>query len=192
MKELELVIGAHVYCKNGKCGRLAKVIIDPAAWRVTHVIVEDGYLQRRYRIFPIATVTQTDIGDIFLSLAEEELGTYPEYAENSGVIRLPEGMTMTQEDDGFDDDSAFSAPYDFPSRGQPAGPADLLVIDRGTPLAHRGEPLGRLDYFLARSGDGRIKGLVMQQPPIPQSMVRHIDSHLISLGEEPRRLHRQA
>lgn len=190
MEELELMIGAHVYCKNGKCGRLSKVIVDPAAWRVTHVIVEDGFLQRRFRIYPIAAVAQAAIGGIFLSLAEDELGAYPEYSEELSVVQLPEGATVTQRDGASDGAFPLSAPQVTFERRRRAGSPELLIIERGTPVVHRDESLGRLDYFLARPGDGQIRGLVMQQPAIPHSMVRRIDAHLISLGEEPRRLYR--
>lgn len=94
MDELTLIIGARVYGKNGKCGRLSQVVVDPDTWRVTHIIVEEGFLQRRSRVFPISTVAQATTGDIYLPLDDEELNNYPEY--NEGIVKSLALITVEQ------------------------------------------------------------------------------------------------
>jgi hypothetical protein len=100
MDELELSIDARVYCKNGKCGRLAKVVVNPEAWRVTHVVVEEGFLQRRSRVFPISVVQQATTGDVYLSVAEDELSAYPEYREVFVELLASEGIVWPEPENG--------------------------------------------------------------------------------------------
>ena len=90
MNELQLVVGARVYCRNGKCGRLADVVVEPQQRRVTHIVVEEGFLEKRFRVLPISIVEQATTGDIYLAVSDEELATFPEYHdEASDASKVP-------------------------------------------------------------------------------------------------------
>lgn len=185
MDELELIIGARVYCKNGKCGRLTKVAVEPQSGRVTHIIVEDGFLQRHSRAFPISAVAQATTGDIYLELAEDDLGRYPQYQEE--IVERPASG---------DDDGAKAGNGNGTKRGDIFMPPDpmvrhkvrqgispeLTVVERGTPIINLKGAVGRLDYLLVNPQDGQILGLVMQQRTIPTSVVQSIDENGISVA----------
>lgn len=164
MNRLKLIIGGRVYCKNGKCGKLSQVVVNPAGWRVTHIVVEEGFLERRSRVFPISVVQQTTTGDIFLSLTEDELSAYPEYQEGLGFIELPENTAGTQAENGFNGNSAARSSGVVVERVQQGFSPELILIERGTPVEYLEDAFGSLDCFLVRPEDGHISGLGMPQP----------------------------
>lgn len=78
MEELELVVGARVYCRNGKYGRLSKIVVDPRRSYVTHIIVEEGFLKKRFCVLPISIVEQATTGDVYLGVGDDEMANFPE------------------------------------------------------------------------------------------------------------------
>jgi hypothetical protein len=79
VNKLNLNVGARVYCHDGKCGRLAYLVVEPQRRQVTHIIVEQGFLQKHFRLLPISIVEQATTGDVYLKVGDEELATFPEY-----------------------------------------------------------------------------------------------------------------
>lgn len=183
MDELELIIGARVYCKNGKCGRLSKVAVEPQRGRVTHIIVEDGFLQRHSRVFPISAVAQATTGDIYLALAEDDLGQYPQYQEEVVERPAPGDADGAKAGNGTNRGDIFTPPEPVIRQKIHQGISpELTVVERGTPIKGVKGAVGRLDYLLVNPHDGRILGLVMQQRTIPTSVVQAIDEHGISVA----------
>lgn len=183
MCELELIIGARVYCKNGKCGRLSKVAVEPGGARVTHIIVEDGFLKRHARVFPISTVAQATTGDIYLSLAEDDLDRYPQYQEEIVERSAPGHADGAKPGNGTNRGDIFTPPEPMVRQKIHKGISpELTVVERGTTIKNVEGALGRLDYLLVNPHDGQILGLVMQQRTIPTSLVQEIDEHGISVA----------
>lgn len=79
MKELELNVGARVYCRDGKCGKLAALVAGGPDWTLSHIVVEQGFLDRQYRLLPISLVEQATTGDVYLGVDDIELARFPEY-----------------------------------------------------------------------------------------------------------------
>lgn len=79
MKYLKLNVGARVYCRDGKCGRLAALVAGGPEWKLSHIVVEQGFLDRRYRLLPISLVEQATTGDVYLAVNDGELVGFPEY-----------------------------------------------------------------------------------------------------------------
>jgi hypothetical protein len=77
MAEITLVIGGDVSCTDGACGEVRRVVVDPAARRVTHLMVEPVGRQGLGRLVPPDLVDAT-AGGIRLrcTMAEfEKLGS---------------------------------------------------------------------------------------------------------------------
>lgn len=49
-------IGAQVACKDGECGELSRVIVNPVARVVTHLVVEPDHLPQEARLVPVNLV----------------------------------------------------------------------------------------------------------------------------------------
>lgn len=70
---LGFTIGADVSCSDGHCGKIARVVVDPVARTLTHLVVEPDHRHGLGRLVPVELVTSTT-ADIQLrcSLAEFE------------------------------------------------------------------------------------------------------------------------
>ena len=58
----EYDIGAEVLCSDGTCGELRRVIVDPVARQVTHLVVEPRYAGSGGHLVPIDLVASTSQG----------------------------------------------------------------------------------------------------------------------------------
>jgi hypothetical protein len=60
----EYEIGAQVYCEDGACGEIVRVVVDPIKRAITHLVVEGRYGQDVGRLVPIElveTATQQEL-----------------------------------------------------------------------------------------------------------------------------------
>jgi sporulation protein YlmC with PRC-barrel domain len=55
----EFAIGADVSCSDGFCGQVSRLVIDPAARSVTHLVVEPKHRRDQGRIVPVHLVDTT-------------------------------------------------------------------------------------------------------------------------------------
>jgi len=67
----EFVIGADASCTNGPCGQVTRVVVNPVAQTVTHLVVEPKHRQGLGRLVPIDLVSGTP-NEIRLSCTQEE------------------------------------------------------------------------------------------------------------------------
>jgi sporulation protein YlmC with PRC-barrel domain len=52
----EFTIGSEVVCSDGSCGELRRVVVDPVARALTHLVVEARHRKGKGRLVPIALV----------------------------------------------------------------------------------------------------------------------------------------
>ena len=55
----QFTIGAEVSCTDGACGKLSRVVVDPVAQVVTHLIVEPRRGHGEARLAPVGLVSST-------------------------------------------------------------------------------------------------------------------------------------
>jgi len=79
-------IGAAVHCLDGHCGRLARVVIDPATNEITDLVVEKGALIRHDRVVPIHTIASVSPEGIWLTVQSDKVETYAKYTEREFVV----------------------------------------------------------------------------------------------------------
>src|ERR1022692_3693909 len=80
MAETQFTIGADASCSDGVCGEVSRVVVDPVARAVTHLVVEPTGRQGLGRLVPLDLVDDTT-GEIRLrcTTAEfEKLGSAEE------------------------------------------------------------------------------------------------------------------
>lgn len=198
MEEFDLKVGAQVFCTDGKCGKLAKYAVNPDTMQVTHLIVEDGLLLKRARVFPIYSVEATASGEIHLFVQADEVVNYPEYREEEIEKPVPgndAGSLPAAWRQGAPFAQSAAAPVATVRETVRYGiPEEVIVIERGTPINGLESRIGKLDHFLVQAAGGEISRLVVQQGllftaqrAIPVSMVESIAESGISvaaLGEE--------
>jgi sporulation protein YlmC with PRC-barrel domain len=71
MAEMPFTFGADASCTDGPCGVVARIIIDPVARAVTHLVVEPKHEHKHGRLVPVSLV-ETGPGDIRLNCTKAE------------------------------------------------------------------------------------------------------------------------
>jgi hypothetical protein len=140
-------IGAHVDATDGRCGKLVRLIFDPAADVLTHLVVQPVDHDELARMVPIKLVAGADAEVIRLSCDKQRFENLDD-AEDLEFLPGPKGW----------DAGAGARPYY--SMGLPLG-------HHPPPMSSDRVPLGEVEI---RSGDpvhakdglvGKVEGLVV-------------------------------
>ncbi len=147
-------IGAEASCTDGVGGKVTRVVVDPVARAVTHLVVEPKHHYDRGRLVPLDLVDAT-AGEIRLrcTLAEfEELDPAEETQFLPGTPGYP----------GYDPEQVLSMPYYSPgmSAGMGAAYVPQTITYDAVPLdeveVRRGEHVHATDGHI-----GKVQGLVI-------------------------------
>jgi sporulation protein YlmC with PRC-barrel domain len=148
MPEMEqFTIGAEVSCTDGPCGRLTRVVIDPVAMVVTHLIVEPGGGREPARLVPLELVDSAG-GEIRLRCTSAEFDSLdsPEVGQFIGdVADVPNYRTT---------DTVFWPYYGYRGARGHLGTSDR--IPPGEMEVQRGEHVHAIDGTI-----GQVEGLVI-------------------------------
>jgi hypothetical protein len=71
MADTQFTIGADASCTDGVCGEVSRVVVDPVARAVTHLVVEPKHEHGLARLVPLDLVDATT-GEIRLRCTLEE------------------------------------------------------------------------------------------------------------------------
>src|SRR5258706_2480391 len=94
LQDLPLRIGAPVVARDGRYGTLDKVVVNPYARQVTHLVVRHGGLLAEDRVIPIERIRRVDQDGIYLDASAAELDQYPPYQPNQFTHPLSASGTM--------------------------------------------------------------------------------------------------
>ncbi len=165
----QYTIGAEVRCQGQACGRLARVVIDPVAGRVTHLVVEPRHGQDAKRLVPIELVDAAGSEpDIHLNCSAGEFAALDpaevtEFLAGGGyAFGYQSEQAMMWPHYGL---GVGSAGMGAAGMGGPAPGADLVGGPRTTTYDRipRGEvQVRRGDRVEATDGEiGRVRGLII-------------------------------
>ena len=202
MAKLDFEIGTRVYCTDGDCGRLSKVVIDPHTQRVTDLIVEKGFLLTTDRVVPVEVVDRASDEGIHLTISSEELSSYPEYKEIAFREPAPDVAAGGY---GGGNVRCWQGGYSLACE-DPVVPmvrrriregisSELAVIERGTPVRNAQGDVGRVDHVLVNPESGAIthlvirKGLVPYYPILPVSHIREVTDKAVTVDVTDQQLH---
>lgn len=189
MNYFELNIGATVHCLDGGCGTLTKIALESDTHTVTHLVVEEGLLLKRARVFPISTVDRATTNDIYLKLSAEQLQKYPPYSEETIEIPDPDHSgDMVVETGPY---LTVSSPHMLRQKLRRGVPEKVTVLDRNTAIENLDGPDGKLDSLLVEAESGHVSEVIMhhglifpEQKYIPVEQVRQMSERSISVGAE--------
>jgi hypothetical protein len=155
----EFTIGSEVECGDGVCGELQRVVVDPVAQTLTHLVVNAKHESATARLVPISLVSSTD-GRILLGCTSAEFDRL-ELAEETHFVTGARGEW------GYRQEQLLSWPFyglgmgvggTGSMAGRPSEP-QTVTYDRipvGEVQVRRGEPVHATD------GDiGHVQGLVI-------------------------------
>jgi hypothetical protein len=155
----EFIIGSEASCSDGPCGEVARVVVDPVASVLTHLVVEPKHGRDIGRLVPLALVSSTAQGTV-LACTRPEFDKLEE-AEETQLI--PGGAGQW----GYGQDQMFSWPY-YRLGGSASGTGDWCGGPEAPVFVHSDHvPLGEVevrrgDHVSATDGNiGRVRGLVI-------------------------------
>jgi sporulation protein YlmC with PRC-barrel domain len=172
---MQFTIGADVSCTDGACGEVIRVVIDPVARAVTHLVVEPKHRQGLGRLVPLDLVDVTT-GEIRLrctTAAFDELDS----AEETQFVPGSNGYA------DYGPDQVISWPYY--GLGSPvmsgtelemAGVPQTVTYDKipvGEVAVRRGDPVHATDGNI-----GRVQGLVIDPSDYHVTHVLLQEGHL--------------
>jgi hypothetical protein len=154
--ETEFTIGARVSCSDGHCGEVRRLIVDPGARTVTHLVIQPGHRKQAGRLVPVHLV-DTTAGDIRLRCTIAEFGQL-DPAEEADLV---EGRGL-----GIPTPTG-PPPVGIPSPARitvqevvPVGEAQVRPGDRVYALD--GE-IGQVHGFLVNADDRQVTHVLLQE-----------------------------
>ena len=154
-------IGADVSCADGSCGRLARVVIDPVARTVTHLIVEPPGRPHAARLVPVG-LADAAAGAVRLRCTAAEFDTLDPVEES----RFIEG---TIDDPAYGPKQAVFWPY-YSLRGRQgdvvsydAIPPYEAEVTRGEHVHATDGTIGRVKGLAVEPGTGRVTHVLLQE-----------------------------
>jgi hypothetical protein len=143
-------IGTSVHCRDGDCGQLIRIVVNPVAREVTQIVVEPKHRAGLGRLVPLALVaSSTDTVTLTCTLAEFEA---LEFAEET---RFLPGTDLLP---GYGSSQVLALPYFGLGMGnvtQPPVTVDTLPL--GEVAVRRDEVVHATDGEI-----GRVEGLVIE------------------------------
>lgn len=166
MKELNLNLGAPVHCQDGQCGKLAKVVVDSDTLKVTELIVEEGFLLKHARVFPVSLVEYTT-EEIVLSIDSSEADNFPEYREVEFEEADPHLSPRVEfKADGMLGNMTATNPNVTKVRKkvrQGISSDELKLLDRTTPVNNNDGLIGKLERVVVDGKNRVIRYLAVRQ-----------------------------
>jgi len=158
----QFTIGASVTCSDGVCGELTRVVVNPVAKELTHLVVAPRRGRVASRLVPLALVDTTD-GEIRLRCTVEEF-------EKLAAAEETQFQPVSAGHAGYEAGQVLDLPYyrlGSHTLGVPEAQRRLGLENVSRPVTHERLPLGEVavrrgDHVHATDGNvGRVKGLVI-------------------------------
>ncbi len=192
---LKFDIGARAYCHDGPCGKLVRLVVNPATEDVTDLIIEKGFLQKHDRVIPISAVKSTTDGELHLAMGSDSLSDFPEFRAVEfrvpslgwdSSLHRPEHVRYWMERHGMvggrsvrpGSRQRFNEGVAFGSK----------VIGRGTKVRCIRGGAGKVDHVLVDCAEGRITHLVVKRNllaeyhVVPVEMIQSVEDDGVTLS----------
>jgi len=166
----QFTIGAEASCSDGACGEVSRVVVDPVARAVTHIVVEPKHRQGLGRLVPLDLVDDTT-GEVRLRCTIAEFEAL-DPAEETQFVPGSSGYAA------YGPDDIVAWPY----YGLATGGVDPALVNTSPTITFDSLPLGEVgvrrgEPVHATDGSiGRIHGLVID----PRN--RHVTHVLLGEG----------
>jgi len=178
----DLHIGADVFSSDGhKLGELHRLVLKRSDFRLTHIVVDIGWIRAGHRIWegglgleydrvaPVSALAAANDSCIDLALTAEAFKELPEYT----IEGFEEPQDFTPGEDDLADIASASSLASAAFNSAPGGwlverlnkTLDSVDIDQGTPVWRR-EPhdkLGEVDRLILDDQTGRLTAFVMKR-----------------------------
>ncbi len=163
----QFIIGEDASCSDGTRCRVTRVIVDPVAQSITHLVIEPGHRKSLGRIVPLSLVDAAG-GTVKLRCTREELeqldpaeevkflpgsGPYGDYA--AGQVGYWPYYNM-----GLGGPMAGGGPQTLTEDTVPPGEVD---VQRGDPVEATDGDIGRVQGLVIDPGSHRVTHVLLQE-----------------------------
>ena len=172
MAETPFVIGADARCVDGVCGKVVRVVVDPVARAVTHLVVQPGHWAGLGRLVPLDLVAAATPNEVRLRCTRaefDELG----FAEDA---HFAPGTSLDQYP-GYSAEQMLMLPYysrvvgdDMPQtqEDEPAGsygslPPDEVGVRRNKRVYATDGEIGRVEGLVIDPGNRHVSHVLLQE-----------------------------
>jgi sporulation protein YlmC with PRC-barrel domain len=174
---VSFMIGATVRCSDGDCGAVKRVVVDPVAETITHLVVEPHHRQGLGKLVPVDLAQPAADGGVNLSCTLEQFEQL-DWAEETQFVPGTRGY------EEYGPEQVLSWPYYGVKGGQSGGVSGANVpwtsetvtydsVPSGEVEVRRGEPVYATDGPI-----GKVHGLVMDPASHRVSHVLLAEGHL--------------
>ncbi len=193
----EFTIGTGASCSDGSCGEVIRLIIDPAALTVTHLVIGPKHGREPSRIVPLGIVDNGPAG-LTLRCTLAEFGLLDRAEEDDLVEGAGDdgGFGQAEAVEGYGDAGGMGVGGSVSGVGIGLGLGHYAptvvhdVVPLGETEVHQGEPvyaldgeIGRVQGFLVDPGDHRVTHVLLEEGhlwgrkevAIPMSAVKDVD-----------------
>lgn len=186
---IEFVIGTDVGCSGARCGRVAFIVVDPLARRLTHLIVAPDSAREPSRLVPVELVKRTRDGVELLCTIEDFQALEP--AVETHFLRDPPGDWGPRSDQVLGwpffatapGGAGIAAPSAADLEPQYRVPPGEVLVRRGQPVGSADGPIGKVSGLVVGHADGMVTHILLEeghlwgrkQVAIPMSDVSGLD-----------------
>jgi len=155
MADVTFTIGSKAECSDGPCGAILRVVVDPVAREVTHLVIEPEHRSGLGRLVPLDLVA-AGAGDVRLRCTREEFEALPPAEETDF---LPGGSGF----DSYNQHEAYYWPYFGIEGSAEPGVANATGIVTRDTLPPGEVGVRRGERVHASDGEiGKVEGLVVE------------------------------
>ena len=179
-----LPLGARVQCTDGHGGSVTRLIVEPLARRLTHIVVQDDTVPAVEHLVPVAWVAGTTHDGVTLDCTRDTLAALEPFAEEHYINSNASDYEPFYAVDPF---AEFEADH-IPLVTEHIPPGEL-AIQRGAQVVASDGPAGELTAFVVEGASGAISSIVVRlghwltkhEQAIPIVAVERIDTRAIYL-----------
>ena len=179
-----LPLGARVQCTDGHGGSVTRLIVEPLARRLTHIVVQDDTVPAVEHLVPVAWVAGTTHDLVTLDCTRDTLAAIEPFAEECYINSNASDYEPFFAVDPF---AEFEADH-IPLVTEHIPPGEL-AIRRGAQILASDGPVGELTAFVVDRASGGISSIILRlgdwltkhEQAIPIVAVERIDSRAIYL-----------
>ena len=161
---IQLILGAETFCSDGACGEVTRVVLDPQARMVSHLVVEPKHRQGLGRLVSLALIDFSSAG-ILLKCTSAEFDTLDHAEETQflpgtgGRAAYVAGRPLPEPYEGLVDvigEVPQAVTYDTIPRGE-------VELRGDDPVEATDGEIGRVRGLVVDRGSGHVVYLVIHE-----------------------------
>jgi len=178
-------IGARIQCLDGYSGSVTRLIVDPSARRVTHIVAQGGAASDVEHLVPVGRIAATMHGSVMLDCTHDTFMALGPFAEERYISSNASDVEPFYSVDPF---AEFEAEH-IPLVTEHIPPGELAIQRDAQVIAGDG-PVGHMTAFVVDHVSGDINTIVVRlghwhtkhEHAIPIAAVERIDTDAVYLA----------